>query len=121
MNKKPIAIPLALFFAAVFASMIVLTSTAGADSKSVTFTEPVTIGSTVLAPGTYNVVWAGNGPEVQVSFMKGKKTVATASATLVLEKSPYRRAIKTNASPDNGRILQRISFSDRALVFDRST
>lgn len=121
MNKKPIAIGPALFFATVFASMIALTSTVRADSKHVTFIEPVTIGGTVLAPGIYSVVWEGSGPEVQVSFMKDNKTLATASANLVLEKSPYRRSYITTDSPENPRVLMRIRFSKTALVFDRSS
>lgn len=118
MNTKHKGIPLALLFSAIFASMIILTSTALADSKHITFSEPVTVGSVVLEAGTYNVVWVGTGPEVQVSFKKRNKTLATTSARLVFEKSQHRRMVRTTRLPDNSRILEQISFSEETLIFD---
>ena len=118
MRTKQGAIPLALLFSAVFVAMVALTSTALADSKHVTFNEPVSIDGVVLEAGEYNVVWNGSGPEVEVSFMKGNKTLATTAARLVLEKSPHRRAVETTTLPDNSRVLKRISFSEKALIFD---
>jgi hypothetical protein len=121
MRMKRKVIPLSLIFSAVLSSMIVLTASVFADSKHITFNEPVTVGSIVLAPGVYKVAWVGTGPDVLVTFMKGGKTVATTPARLVLEKSPYHaRAIETMTMPDNSRVLKRLSFSDRALVFDLS-
>ena len=119
MKVKRTAIPLLLLFSAMLTAMVVLNSTATADSKHITFTEPVTVGNVVLEPGEYEVVWEGSGPEVLVSFMKGNKTVATATARLILEKSSYpHRAVEVRVMPDNSRALKRITFSNRALVFD---
>lgn len=121
MKTKHIPGRLSLLFSAILASMIVLTSTSLADSKHITITEPLTIGSVALPAGTYNVVWSGSGPEVQVSFMKGSKTIASAPARLVLEKSQYHRAVETTTLPDNTKALNRIQFGDRTLVFDLSS
>ena len=120
MKMNRTAICVALLFAAIFATTI--TSTARADSKHITITSAVTIGgSTVLPAGTYNVVWSGSGPDVQVSFMKGNKTMATASAKLVLEKSQYHRAVETTTMPDNSNVLTRIQLGKRSLVFDQAS
>ena len=102
--------------------LAVLTSTVLADSKHVAFSDPVTVGGTVLKPGTYKVVWIGSGPDVQVSFMKGYTSVATASARLVLEKSPYPhyRWTLMKTLPDNSRALMRLSFKNKSLLFDLS-
>ena len=121
MKRKPIAIPLLLLVSAILTVMIVVNSTAIADSKHITFKEPVTIGSVVLEPDIYKVVWTGEGPEVLVSFMKGDKTVATAKATLVFEKSPHRRAYEVTVKPDNSKALKRISFTNESLIFDLSS
>lgn len=118
MKGKPIAIPVLLLFSAIVTVMIVINSSVIADSKHITFTEPVTIGSVVLEPDVYKVAWTGEGPEVLVSFIKGDKTVATATANLVFEKSPHQsRAVEVTVMPDNSRVLKKISFHDRALVF----
>jgi hypothetical protein len=120
MTTRRTVASLSLVFAAVVASLVVLTATARADSKTIRFTEPVTIGTTVLKAGTYTVSWVGNGPEVQVSFMKGDKVVATAQARLVFEKNPHGRSISTITRPDNSKILIRLSFSSKALIFEET-
>ena len=117
MRMKSATFARSLLFLTILA---VLTSTVLADSKHVTFNDTVTIGGTVLKPGIYNVVWIGSGPIVQVSFMKRDTTVATASARLVLEKGLYRRAVEMKILPDNSRVLARLSFKNKSLVFDLS-
>ena len=121
MKENRTSIPLLLLFTAVFAIIVVLKTTVNAESKHITFTEPVMVGNVVLEPDTYKVAWTGNGPEVLVSFIKGERTVATATANLVFEKSPHQsRAVEVKVMPDNSRVLKKISFHDRALVFDLS-
>jgi hypothetical protein len=48
--------------------------------KSIHLYENVTVEGTQLAPGDYKVEWSGPGPDVKISFLKGKETVATAPA-----------------------------------------
>jgi len=78
--------------------------------------EPLVAG-TLLEPATYNVIWKGPGPRVQVSFEKGLKTVLTTSAEFITEASPYDGAIVTRAREDNTRVLQKIRWENKALVF----
>ena len=85
-----------------------------------TITEPVKVGATQLQPGKYKVVWDGSGPEVQVSFMEGKKTVATAPAKLVNQESSYDGAVEIKTTDDNSKLLEGISWKKRALIFDQS-
>jgi hypothetical protein len=106
-----------LFFSAIVALMAILAPAVLADSKHVTFVDPVTVGGTVLKPATYTVVWSGSGPQVDVSFMRGNKVVATASAILIIEESPSR-AVHTRTLPDNSKVITRISFRSKSLVFD---
>jgi len=88
------------------------------DSEHITFREPVTVAGTTLQPDTYKVVWnEANGSDVQVTFMKGSKTMATTTAKLVVESSLYDGAVETKTSPDNAKVLGRISWKKKALVF----
>lgn len=120
MNTRRRVILLSLLLSAILSSMIALTATAFADSKQVTFDEPVTVGNVVLKPGTYHVVWDESGAGVQVSFVRGGKTVATVPARLIPEKSPFR-TIETTTLPDNSRALKRLTFRSKTLDFDQSS
>jgi hypothetical protein len=42
-----------------------------------------------LAPGDYQLRWDGTGTNVEVSFMRGKKEIAKASAKVVAVDKPY--------------------------------
>lgn len=50
------------------------------NQTKVTVLDPVMVNGTTLAPGEYKVTWEGSGGEVQVTFLQGKKVVATAQA-----------------------------------------
>lgn len=52
------------------------------NRTTVTVYDPVMVNGKTLTPGDYNVTWEGSGPDVQVSFLQGKKVVATASAKI---------------------------------------
>ena len=88
-------------------------------SDSVTFHDPVKVGSTTLAPGDYKVVWDGAGPDVQVSFVQGKKTIATAPAKLVSENNSVK-AVSTRTESDQSKVVTEIAFKKQSLRFDES-
>ena len=66
------------------ALLLLLAVSALAADKSnkakVTVLDPVMVNGTTLAPGDYTVTWEGSGTDVQVTFLRGKKVVATAAA-----------------------------------------
>lgn len=53
------------------------------NKKSLHLYENVTVAGRQLAPGDYKVEWSGIGPEVKISILKGRDTVATATARVV--------------------------------------
>ena len=113
-------ITLTFFFSVVLVSSIIITRPAVAgdrNSEHVMFSVPTMIGSTLMEPGTYNVIWEGPGPHVQVTFEKGLKTVLTTSAEFSPEASPYDGAVVTRTRQDNTRILQKIRWKNKSLVF----
>ena len=92
-----------------------------ANTKTITITEPATVGSKVLQPGDYKISWDGSGPTVDVKFQQNGKTVVTAPATVKKEKTGYEAgAVDLKSENPNGsgaKMLESISFKDMALVF----
>ena len=75
---------------------VLLASSAFASNKgSLQVREPLEVSGQQLAPGEYQLRWDGTGANVEVSFMRGKKEVAKASAKVVtLDKaSDYDSAV----------------------------
>lgn len=113
--------PLVLCLALILTSSVVLTQQVAAkdtDTEYITFSEPTLVGGTKLEANTYKLAWEGNGPQVQVSFIKGSKTVVTAPATLVLEKSKYDGAVSLKTMGDS-KVLEKITWKKKALVFEQ--
>jgi hypothetical protein len=52
------------------------------NQHSVDIPSTLQVGDTQLKPGNYKVKWEGSGPDVQVTFLRDGKTVATVPATL---------------------------------------
>lgn len=92
-----------------------------AATKSINIDQPVAVGNTVLKPGTYHVTWSGNGPNVQVEFKSGKKTVATTTATVQDQKTGAQAVELGTAGGNNPKTLQAIDFSNQKLVFSAAT
>ena len=104
--------------------MLIAPSLASAEktSTSVTFMEPVKIAGMELEPGKYRLKWdSAAGPEVQVSFLKNNKTIATVPARIVAQENIYDSpTVETIAEGDNSRVLQEIRLKKIALMFDQS-
>jgi len=63
---------------------VLLASSAFASNKgTLQVQEPCEVAGQQLAAGEYQLRWDGTGSNVEVSFMRGKKEVAKASAKLV--------------------------------------
>ena len=111
-----ISVLLTLVFALASVSMA-----AAKNSASVNIPNTAKVGDTQLQPGDYKVVWEGTGPDVQVSFMQGKNTVATAPAKLVQQSNPYDGAIETTGNDDSSRVINAIDLKNRSQVFTSTT
>lgn len=90
-----------------------------ADSRNwakVTFEHTVIVNGTQIPPGSYRVQWEGTGSSVKVSIIRGKETIATASATVIQEKSPYD---DTAIRFTNGNIVKDIEWRNQTVRFDQ--
>jgi hypothetical protein len=80
---------------------VLLASSAFASNKgSLEVRESLEVNGQQLAPGDYQLRWDGTGTNVEVSFMRGKREVAKASAKVVtLDKAPnYDSAVVDRSS-----------------------
>jgi hypothetical protein len=109
-------------------SMIALLSTLSAlardkNQHSVEISDAVQVGGTQLKPGNYKLEWQGTGPEVQVSFVRDGKTIATAPGTLKVDDPRVtQNAVVTQTTSANTTTLTEIDFSHNkeSLVFGQS-
>lgn len=111
MNSK------SLFIAALVFLTPVLASAKAKDSGNLDLNQPVSVAGAQLAPGQYKLTWEGTGQDVTVSFVKGKKTIATAPAKLVGNRT-NEEAIETSTAPDNTTLLQAVDLKHITLQFD---
>ena len=79
---------------------------AGTNKTTLQVQEATTISGTKLAPGEYKVQWEGNGPNVEMSILKGKNVVA---------KVPARVVELPSASPSDAAVVHRNEDGSRSL------
>jgi hypothetical protein len=80
--------------------------------KTLHLYETATIEGTRLAPGDYKVEWSGPGPDVKVSILKGKDTVATVPARMESESaSNTQDGYALTPAKDGGQSIAEIFFS----------
>ena len=77
MNIAKISKSLALGMAVMLASAVFASNP---NKGSLQLSDPAIVGSTQLKAGDYEVKWDGDGANVQLSVLQGKKVVATAPA-----------------------------------------
>lgn len=104
-----------VFMLALLAALPVLSF--AANKKTITLSDPVAVGTTVLKPGQYVVEWSGDGAQVPVKFEQNNKTLATAQATLKKQSSPYDSVQLNSKAGSKEKVLNQINFTKETLVF----
>ena len=67
-----------------------------------------------LAAGEYTVKWEGNGPNVELNILQGKKMVATIPARLIdLDRSAVGNTAVVKRNGDGSRSLAEIRFAGK--------
>ncbi len=98
-----------------FAGSLLLSVSAVAGNtikKSLHVFENVTVEGTQLAPGDYKVEWSGPGPDVKLTILKGKETVATVAAHIESESaSNTQGGYALKPGKDGGQSIAEIFFA----------
>jgi len=90
------------------------------NQHSVDIPAAIQVGGVQLQPGTYKVKWQGAGPDIQVTFLRDGKPVATVPATL---KTNAVQVTQDDIVTDSAtKTLTEIDFhrDKEALVFQQS-
>lgn len=95
------------------------------NSKHIDIASPAMVANQQLKPGTYKVEWNGNGPNVQVEFLRNNKEVASAPARVVRESSASSfaqngPALEMHENANNASVLDEIDFKNMALNFHKT-
>ena len=103
--------------------VLALTASAFAASGSATVKlfGAVQVNGKSLAAGDYKVQWDSRSPEAEVTFLQGKKAMATAHAKLVERAQAAREnAVVTRANSDGSETIIEIRFEGKksVLVFE---
>jgi hypothetical protein len=112
-------------FATVTKSLVVglaltLASSAFAASKAnLTLNNPTSINGTSLKAGEYKLQWDGNGPNVEVSIMQGKKVIAKVPAKVVdLNQSSANDAALLKQNSDGTTTLAGVRFQGKKFALE---
>ncbi len=95
-------------------ALLLETSAFAANKGSLQVSDPVTVSGKQLAPGEYTVKWEGNGPNVELNILQGKKVVATMPARLIdLNRSADGNSAVVRKNDDGSRTLAEIRFAGK--------
>jgi hypothetical protein len=99
---------------------LVFASSAFASSKAnLQLANPVTVNGTTLNPGDYKIQWEGNGPNVELSFLRGKNVVAKVPAHVVELPTPSSNdAAVTRQNPGGPNSLTGIRFQGKKFSLE---
>jgi hypothetical protein len=90
-----------------------------ANKGSLQTSEPLNLNGTTLKTGEYKVTWEGNGPDVEVSILRGKDVVAKTQGRLVdLPRAPLGDALVTKTNSDGSRSLSQIQFGGKKQALE---
>jgi len=98
-------------------AVLLATSACASNTASIQFLDPVTVGGQQVKAGDYSIKWQGNGPNVELSILKGSKVVATTPARLVdLSQSPSRDTAIMKTGADGNRQLSQIEIAGKKFA-----
>jgi hypothetical protein len=95
-------------------ALLLATSAFAANKGSLQVSDTVTVSGKQLARGEYTVKWEGNGPNVELNILQGKKVVATTPARLIdLNRSADGDSAVVRKNDDGSRTLAEIRFAGK--------
>jgi hypothetical protein len=95
-------------------AVLLATSAFAANKGSLQVQEPLSINGQQLKPGDYKVQWDGNGPDVELSIMQGKKVVTKVPAHVVdLSKASNADAAVVKNNADGSKSLAEVRFGGK--------
>jgi hypothetical protein len=99
---------------------LLLASSAFAGTKAdLELRNPTTVNGTKLKAGDYKLEWDGNGPNVEVSILQGKKVIAKVPAHVVDLSAPSSNsAALTTKNSDGTTALAGVRFEGKKFAIE---
>jgi len=99
---------------------VLLTSSAFATTKEhLQLLSTATVNGTQLKPGDYNLQWEGNGPNVELSILRGKTVVAKVPAKIVDMKGRSQNTAAVMKNHDDGtKTLEGVRFEGKTFALE---
>ena len=95
-------------------AVLLATSAFAANKGSLQVQEPISVNGQQLAPGDYKVQWDGNGPNVELSIMQGRKVITKVPAHMVdLNKPSAADAAVVKNNGDGTKSLAEVRLSGK--------
>ncbi len=93
-------------------ALLLATSALAANEGSLEIGENVSVAGKQLPAGNYMLKWKGNGPNLEVRILQGRKLVATVPAhVLDLDRASERNAAVTRIEDDGTKSLREIRLA----------
>jgi hypothetical protein len=103
---------------ALLLSLISIPALAAPKTQTVTFDGALTVGTTKLPAGDYNVTWTGTAPNVQVTLVqKDARHPATATVPAKLVDQKHSQTNFTTRTEAGAQQLEQLDFKAVSLVF----
>ena len=100
-------------------ALLLASSAFAATKASLSLQNPTTINGTKLNAGDYKLEWDGSGPNVEVSFVKGKTVVAKVPAKLVdLQSAAQNNAAVILKNGDGSTTLTGARFEGKKFALE---
>jgi len=88
------------------------------NQSSIQINDNVSVGGQQLKAGDYSLRWEGNGPNVELSILKGNKVVATTPAHLVdTAQKATIDTVLTKSNADGTKSLSQIQPAGKKYAF----
>ncbi len=92
-----------------------------ANKANLELQDSVTLNGTTLKPGDYKVQWEGTGPNVELTIIQGKRTIAKTSAHIVDLPVPAVNDAAVTVKNDSGpNSLTSLRFQGKKFALDLS-
>jgi len=102
-------------------TLLLASSAFAATKANLTLNNPTSVNGTRLKAGDYRLEWDGTGPNVEVSFLQGKKVVAKAPAKVVDLPTPSQNdAALINKNDDGTTSLAGARFHGKKYALEVS-
>src|SRR5215469_2847081 len=98
-------------------AVLLATSAFAANKGSLQVQEAISVNGQQLTPGDYKVQWDGNGPNVELSIMQGKKVITKVPAHMVdLSKASNADAAVVKSNGDGSKSLAEVRLSGKKFA-----